>query len=93
VFHSDDLAIYPCTKLLAFDFTDDYDSDICNNFAKGDPVNDPSIDGDVLCLNGEDQFLQVRTTTNSCHATIRDATCLIKFMTQLTSVQCLSCAH
>lgn len=51
--------IEPCDKILNFDFTGSYDSQSCNNFAKGDPYGEPSVDEDVLCLNGKDQFLTV----------------------------------
>ena len=49
----------PCEKILHFDFTRTFDSFSCHNFAKGEPYGDPSLNGDVLCLNGEDQFLTV----------------------------------
>lgn len=49
----------PCEKILHFDFSESFDSRSCHNFAKGEPYGDPSLNNDVLCLNGEDQFLTV----------------------------------
>ena len=46
-------------KILNFDFSGTFDSQSCHNFAKGEAYGDPSLNGDVLCLNGEDQFLTV----------------------------------
>jgi hypothetical protein len=59
LFAGDDDIQSPCSKILDFGFDGTYDSYSCNNFAKGDAYGEPSVDGDVLCLNGENQFLTV----------------------------------
>ena len=49
-----------CDKVLNFTFTGNYDSVTCgSNFAKGVPYHYPSLEHDVLCLNGENQFVSV----------------------------------
>jgi hypothetical protein len=62
----DDIGI-PCPKILDFGFAGTYDSYSCYNFAKGDVYGNASLAGDVLCLNGVDQFLTVNKPLN-CEA-------------------------
>jgi hypothetical protein len=57
--------VAPCTKILDFGFAGTYDSDSCYNFAKGNPYGEPELFGDVLYLNGQDQFLTVSTPVAS----------------------------
>ena len=51
--------VAPCQKILNYDFNGNYDSDSCYNFASGVSYNEPSLTGDMLCLNGQDQFVFV----------------------------------
>lgn len=49
-----------CTKILSFDFNDDFNSDGCNgNLASGVPRGDPIIGGGTLCLDGDEDYLSV----------------------------------
>jgi len=49
----------PCPKVLSYSFTESYDSESCYNFAVGVPYGAPALTGNMLCLNGENQFLSV----------------------------------
>jgi hypothetical protein len=56
--------VVPCDKIMHFHFTGSYDSFSCNNVVDGTPNGSPSLDQDVLCLNGEDEFLTIAYFNN-----------------------------
>ena len=49
----------PCDKILHYRFNGTYDSRSCYNFASGVPYGKPYLTGNMLCLNGIDQFVSV----------------------------------
>jgi hypothetical protein len=54
-----------CTKILSFDFEDDFNSEACNgNFASGVPHGDAVIAGETLCLDGHGDFLAIPYLNN-----------------------------
>jgi hypothetical protein len=53
-----------CDKLLRFEFSGSFDSDVCANWAKGVPVGGIRRPQDSLVLNGDGQYLNIPFLSN-----------------------------